>query len=219
LLKEGGNTFSEFKKRVMTLSPEERRKIAESQFENKKAFEITPKTTEVGSFTFERTYDIGGFRDLQRQRGDRQQTSPYSTDLGFHMPGEVLELGGDVADRYFILMNEVKSLHDDLKESGIHSAAQYAPAMANLLNHIVTMDPNQLFYQTKLRAQAAGADSYRTIALQEIAQGLEKLPAFNGLIEYDSNPYYPLNRLPESVNGTIKGFVEKTKAASSVGKD
>jgi len=206
LLKEDekGTPFTELIKSVKTLTHKERREIAESQYEGKKSFEINPKTTEVGSLTFERTYDIGGYRDLQRQRGDRQQTSPYSTNVGFHMPGEIFEIGNDLPEKYFKVMKQVKRLHDDLKEEGLHSAAQYAPAMANLLTHVVTLDPNQLFYQAKLRGQAAGADSYRTIALQEMEQGLEKMPAFKGLIEYDSTPYYPLNRLPEAVNGAIK---------------
>lgn len=206
---ESGSPFSELVKSVQNLGPEKRRKIAESQYKGKKSFEINPKTTEVGSLVFERTYDIGGYRDLQRQRGDRQQTSPYSTNIGFHMPEEIFELGEDLPVRYFKVMEEVKKLHDNLKEEGLHSAAQYAPAMANLITHIVTLDPNQLFYQAKLRAQAAGADSYRTIALQEMQQGLDKLPAFKGLIEYDATPYYPLNRLPEAVNRIIKKTKEK----------
>lgn len=211
LLKEDerGAPFSELVKSVRNLSPEERRRIAESQYKGKKPFEINPKTTEVGSFVFERTYDIGGYRDLQRQRGDRQQTSPYSTNIGFHMPEEIFELGEDLPQRYFSAMEDVRKLHDDLKSEGLHSAAQYAPAMANLITHVVTLDPNQLFYQAKLRGQAAGADSYRTIALQEMQQGLDKLPAFKGLIEYDSTPYYQLNRLPEAVNGIIKKAKEK----------
>ncbi len=206
---ESGAPFSELVKSVKKLSTEERRRIAESQYKGKKSFEINSKTTEVGSFTFERTYDIGGYRDLQRQRGDRQQTSPYSTNIGFHMPEEIFELGEDLPPRYFKAMEEVRKLHDDLKGEGLHSAAQYAPVMANLITHVVTLDPNQLFYQAKLRAQAAGADSYRTIALQEIQQGLAKMPAFNGLIEYDGTFYYPLNRLPEAVNGIIKKAQEK----------
>lgn len=204
-----GNSFSELVEITRKLSPTQRREIAESQFIGKKSFEINPKTTEIGGFIFERTYDIGGYRDLQRQRGDRQQPSPYSTDIGFHMPGEIFELGEDLPEKYFEAMKQVKQLHDDLREEGLHSAAECAPAMANLITHVVTLDPNQLFYQTKLRGQAAGADSYRTIALQEIDQGFEKLPAFKGLIEYDNTPYYPLNRLPEAINGAIRRAKEK----------
>ncbi len=206
---ESGAPFSELVKSVKNLNTEERRRIAESQYKDKEPFEINPKTTEIGSLTFERTYDIGGYRDLQRQRGDRQQTSPYSTNIGFHMPGEIFELGNDLPPRYFKAMEDVRKLHDDLKGEGLHSAAQYAPVMANLITHVVTLDPNQLFYQAKLRAQAAGADSYRAIALREIQQGLDKMPTFNGLIEYDGTFYYPLNRLPEAVNGIIKKAKEK----------
>jgi hypothetical protein len=57
LLKEDerGTPFTELVRSVKTLAPEQRRRIASSQFAGKKSFEINPKTTEVGSLTFERT--------------------------------------------------------------------------------------------------------------------------------------------------------------------
>ncbi|RMD45878.1 hypothetical protein D6829_01040 [Candidatus Pacearchaeota archaeon] len=199
-----GHTFAEILETVRKLSPEKRRQIAKSQFEGKKSFELNPKTTEIGSFVFCRRYDIGAFRDLQRQRGDRQRVGPYSTNLGYHMPEEISFLEGGLDEDFEKVLKEVKDLHDDLKNEEMHSAAQYVPVMANLIEHVVTMDPNQLFYQAKLRCQPAGADSYRKIALQEIEQGLEHLPAFRGLIDFDSTPKYPLNRLVEAVNGKIR---------------
>ncbi len=75
--------------------------------------------------------------------------------------------------------------------------------MANVIRQAVTMDPVQAFYQARLRSQPAGADTYRTIAQQEIHQVLDKMPAFNGLVIFDDN-YYPLNRLPEKTDGYIR---------------
>ncbi len=195
----GRFSFVELEDIVKDLSFEERQEIARSQFENKKGHEILPKSMEVGSFIFERTYDIGAFRDLQRQRGDRQQIAPYSV-FGYHMPKEVGEIKLD--EDYVNLMNEVKELYDDVKREGLHGAAEYVPLMANLVRHVTTMDPVQAFYQAKLRAQPAGADSYRSIARSEIKQILGVMPAFDGLVEFDDNEY-PLNRLPEAVQGTI----------------
>jgi hypothetical protein len=205
-VEDKGKTIEELKDLVAHLRPEERKKIAEKLFEGKKMHEVNPKMTEIGSLTFSRIYDIGAYRDLHRQRGDRQQISPYSTNFGYHMPKEIGLIGQGMPERFKGLMHEAKRLHDDLKSERMHSAAQYAPVMANLIHHVTTMDPNQLFYQAQLRCQPAGADSYRTIALQEIKQGLEIMPALRGIIPFDNSPIYPLNRLPEAVKGEINRY-------------
>jgi len=192
-------SFKELKDIVKNLGLDERREIAKSQVEGKQRHEIYPKIMEVGAFTFERLCDFGAYRDLQRQRGDRQQIAPYSV-MGYHMPEGIQEIG---LKREFVnLMEEVKKLHNDMKRVGLHGAAEYTPLMANLVRHVVTMDPAQAFYQAKLRAQPAGENSYRNIARQEIKQVLELMPAFDGLIEFDDGDH-PLNRLPEAVEGTI----------------
>ncbi|MEK6897965.1 MAG: FAD-dependent thymidylate synthase [Nanoarchaeota archaeon] len=202
---DGNYPFDELRKIAESLTPEKRREIAKSQFEGKMGFELISKVMEVGSFIFERTYDIGGFRDLQRQRGDRQQTAPYSV-FGFHMPKEIGEIG--LEKEFVHLMYEVKELHDELRTKHFHEAAEYVPVMANLVRHVVTMDPVQAFYQAKLRTQPAGAETYRGIARQEIKQVLELMPSFKGFVEFDNNDYV-LNRLPEAVNGVIERLSKK----------
>jgi hypothetical protein len=107
-------------------------------------------------------------------------------------------------------MERVRALSDDLRLAGYHEAAEYVPVMANTIRHVVTKDPTQCFYEAGLRTQPAGADSYREIARQEIVQVLEVMPAFKGLIPYDAE-HYPLNRLPEQVNG----FVRREKARNT----
>lgn len=199
-----GRNLQEIVEGTQHLTLEQKRKIAKSQFDGKKDYEINPKRTEIGTFTFSRLYDIGGYRDLQRQRGDRQQVTPYNTHNGFYMPEEIDLIEGRNAEEYMKLLGAVSKLHDDLRAAGLQSAAEYAPVMAHMISHIVTMDPNQLFYQAKLRTQPAGADSYREVALQEIRQGLELLPSFKGIVPFDGTQKYPLNRLPETVNAMIR---------------
>ncbi|MBU0959077.1 MAG: FAD-dependent thymidylate synthase [Nanoarchaeota archaeon] len=203
------HSFEELEVIVRGLSLEDRRKIAASQFEGKEPHELNPKTMEVGSFTFERTYDIGAYRDLQRQRGDRQQIAPYST-FAYNMPKEIPDLGGDLEERFHEVAREVKQLHDDLIDAGLHSAAEYVPLMANMIRHVTTKDPVQCFYEAKLRAQAAGADSYRKIARQEIHQVLNVMPSFKGLVEFD-DAEYPLNRLPETLRMEIDRVIKRKR--------
>ena len=204
---DGSVSFKELRKCVRGLDFSERRKIAESYVAGMGSHDLFSKVAEVGTFTFERNYDIGAMRDLQRQRGDRQQLGPY-TVTGFHMRSEIGEMG--LGDRFRSLMERVRALSDDLKLAGYHEAAEYVPVMANTIRHVVTKDPTQCFYEAGLRTQPAGADSYREIARQEIEQVLGVMPSFKGLIPYDGE-HYPLNRLPEQVNGFIRR--EKTKRA------
>ncbi len=195
-------SFDELRELASSLSPEEKRDVILNEFEGKKPFELVPKSMEVGSFTFERMYDIGAYRDLHRQRGDRQQIAPYTT-FSYHMPEEISSLNSPLEERFHKIALEAKSLHDDLKNSNYHSAAEYVPIMANLIRHVATKDPVQCFYEAKLRAQAAGADSYRRIAREEIHQVLDVMPSFKGLVEFDDTPSYPLNRLPEKIRMAV----------------
>ncbi|MBW2968119.1 FAD-dependent thymidylate synthase [Candidatus Woesearchaeota archaeon] len=205
---DGSTSLADLKKMVSDMSFEEKREIAESVTLGKQSHEIFPKLMECGAVVFERLYDLGAFRDLQRQRGDRQQYNKYSV-IGYNMPKEVEEIG--LKDEFVTLMVEVKQFYDLLRKEGHPAAAQYVPVMANVIRHVTTKDVVQCFYEAKLRAQPAGIDSYRSIAQQEISQILEVMPVFKGLIPYDE-AYYELGRLPETVNGKIRRY--KPKAAA-----
>src|SRR3989338_1218237 len=196
----GSISFDTLIGKVFSMNAEQKREIAMSYVGDMGVHDLFEKVAEVGNVTFERVYDIGAMRDLQRQRGDRQQLGNY-TVVGYHMRPEIEEIG--LKKEFEELMNKVKELHDKMKEVGYHIAAEYVPLMANTIRHVVTKDPVQCFYEAELRTQAAGADSYREIALQEIKQVLDVLPSFRGLIPYDEK-IHPLNRLNEKVNGYIR---------------
>ncbi len=201
----GEKSFNDLVWDIRGLSFDKKREIAQNMFKDKQSYEINAKDMEVGSFTFERLYDIGAFRDLQRQRGDRQQIIPYTAKIGYNMPSEIAEIG--LGDEFRGLMGEVKQFYEKLESHGLRSIAEYVPLMANLIRHVTTKDPVQCFYEAKLRTQPAGNDSYRNIAQQEIKQVLEAMPSFENFVERDMN-YYPLNRLPEAV----KGYIEKEES-------
>ncbi|MFC1741411.1 FAD-dependent thymidylate synthase [Nanoarchaeota archaeon] len=197
---DGSRSVEELKEIVKEMSYDEKREIAESATAGKQPFEIFSKAMECGAVVFERLYDIGAYRDLQRQRGDRQQINRYSV-IGYNMPKEVAEIGHD--KEFVELMGEVKKVYDLFIKEGMHGAAEYVPVMANVLRHVVTKDVVQCFYEAKLRAQPAGIDSYRWIAQQEIKQLLEMMPVFKGLVPYDDK-YYDLGRLHETMNMKIR---------------
>jgi thymidylate synthase ThyX len=204
---DGRRSIIELKEAVQRMSRAEKRKIAESVTKNRGGHDIFSKVMECGTVTFERLYDIGAFRDLQRQRGDRQQYNRYSV-IGYNMPKEVAEIG--LGSEFVIMMHEVKAMYDAIRAEGMYGAAEYVPVMANVLRHVTTKDVVQCLYEGPLRTQPAGIDSYRSIVQKEIRQLVELMPAFEGLIPYDLN-YYELGRLPELVNGKVRQQKAKQK--------
>jgi thymidylate synthase ThyX len=192
----GRHNFKDLIRRVNGLPPSKRKEIAQAAMAEKGQHDLYPKLVEVGSVTFERDYDIGSFRDLQRQRGDTQQRCRYGTH-GYQMPPEIAEIG---LEKEFIgLMGEVKTLYNQMLDAGLNSAAEYLPVMANRIRHVVTEDLAQVAYVAGLRTQPAGHDSYRAIAIQETEQALTLLPAFRDLITFDSKETYTLGRLEEHI--------------------
>jgi len=199
---DGSISIEELKGIIKTLTFDEKREIAESVIKGKPLHEIFHKSMECGAVVFERLYDLGAFRDLQRQRGDKQQYNKYSV-IGYNLPEEFIEIG--MKKEFVELMQDVKDFTDTLRNDGYHEAVQYFPVMANVIRHVTTKDPVQCFYEAKLRTQPAGIDSYRLIAQQEIKQLLDIMPVFKGLIPYDDN-YYELGRMPETVNMKVRRY-------------
>ncbi len=202
---EGKASLEELKAVVRNMSFDEKREVARSVTEEKQPYEIFNKSMEIGAVTFERVYDIGAYRDLQRQRGDRQQTNRYSV-IGYNMPKEIAEMG--MEEEFVSMMQEVKEVYELFKKDGLHAAAEYVPVMANVIRHITTKDPVQCFYEAKLRSQPAGIDSYRSIAQQEIKKLIELMPVFDGLVPFDNN-YYDLGRLPETTRMVTDRYKKK----------
>lgn len=208
---EGKASIEELKAVIKKMSYEQKREIAKAVTENKPSCEIFNKSMEISAVVFERVYDIGAYRDLQRQRGDRQQTNRYSV-IGYNMPNEIAEI--DMEEEFVSMMQEVKEVYELFKKDGLHAAAEYVPVMANVIRHVATKDPVQCFYEAKLRTQPAGIDSYRSIAQQEIKKLLKLMPVFNGLVPFDDN-YYDLGRLPETTRMVIDRYKKKIAAGLS----
>ncbi len=200
-------SLAQIKDHVKTLSADQRHQIAKTLLEGKKGYEEYPKDMEVGAFTFERVYDIGAYRDLQRQRGDRQQCAPYSI-VGYNRPPEFSEIGMEM--HFNQAMWDTLDVYEEFVKRGFPHAAECVLTMANLVRHVTTKDPVQQFYEAKLRTQPAGIDSYRLIEQQETEIVLQHMPSFRGLVHVD-NEYYPLGRLPEAVNGYIREANAKRK--------
>ncbi|USN45778.1 MAG: FAD-dependent thymidylate synthase [Candidatus Woesearchaeota archaeon] len=203
----GEHSFADIVGRVASLDQDERRKIALTLLEGMGPHDEFPHALEVGALVFERTYNYGAFRDLQRQRGDRQQWSRYGFH-GFTMHPMFENVG--MRDEVVAAMHLGRKLYVDLLAAGHKNAAEYVAPMMGVVQHVVTMDPRQQFYQAGLRTWDQGHEDYRRIANDEVAATLRRLPAFQGLVRFDPATYR-LNRLPEKVNSIVQGEIKKAQ--------
>jgi thymidylate synthase ThyX len=195
----------QLKKSVEELSIRQRKNMAKQFLNEIGTHDLYPKEMEIGSLTFERFYDIGAYRDLQRHRGDRQQCAPYKV-IGYNMPSEIAEIG--MEKEFIHAMHLVLEVHELIAKQVSPFVAEYVPVMGNMIYQVTTRDPVQQFYEARLRTIPAGIDSYRSIAQQEMKQTLNLLPAFKGLVKWDEE-YYDLGRLDETVNGHIREQLKK----------
>ena len=205
-----GKSFESLLKEIPNLNKDDKIKLFRSILEDKKKYEQLVKYLEIGSFVFERNYDIGAYRDLQRHRGDRQQRSKFSA-ASYVMPPEFKDVG---LDKEFIkIMNESKQLYDEIENSEYSSTASYFCLMAHTVRHVITEDPFQALYVANLRTKSSGIDSYRNIAQQEIEQIFMLMPHLKkaydelGMQAYDPVKKYNLPRLDENINANINKAV------------
>ena len=118
------------------------------------------------------TFDlIGGFaeyRDLERHRMLTQQRQGLTTDYGFIIPPEMLEV--KLEDKVRDVEARMRSLNQDLRHAGLDEAAQYATLFNHRLRFMMGMNLRELQHLGELRTQKAGHFSYRSMVMEMVRQ-------------------------------------------------
>ncbi len=132
----------------------------------------TPRGLEAGyPITFDLVGCFAEYRDLQRHRMLTQQRQLLSTDLGFVMPAEIVEVGlGKEVEELVKLMEE---LNFELKQRGLIITSQYATLFNHRMRFVMGMNLREFQHLSELRTQPAGHFSYRSMTM-EMAKALEK---------------------------------------------
>jgi thymidylate synthase ThyX len=107
--------------------------------------------------------DFGTWRDLQRHRMTTQFNQLLSPDLGYHTPGEILDMGlmGDWAGveagaaMYNVLLGELGP-----------AVAQYAVPMAYRMRSLFKLNVRELHALVELRSRPGGHINYRRVAAE-----------------------------------------------------
>ncbi|MDO8508614.1 MAG: FAD-dependent thymidylate synthase [Nanoarchaeota archaeon] len=159
------------------------------------------------------TFDlVGGFaeyRDLERHRMLTQQRQDLTTDLGFIMPSEMIEVGMEKEVREVV--EKMEYLNSEIKNTGQYNAAQYATLFNHRMRFMLGMNLREFQHLSELRTQPAGHFSYRSMVM-EMGRELEKRDPWAanayGFINY-SDPDNKITRANEQSKIAGKNLAKK----------
>jgi len=118
--------------------------------------------------TFDLVGCFGEYRDLERHRMLTQQRQLLTTDLGFVMPSEVIEVGFE--SRVLEVVKAMEKLNKGLRELDFISASQYATLFNHRIRFVLGMNLREFQHLSELRTQPAGHYSYRAMVMKMAEQ-------------------------------------------------
>lgn len=118
--------------------------------------------------TFDLVGCFGEYRDLQRNRMLTQQRQLLTTDLGFLMPSEVIEVGFE--SKVMEVVKGMEKLNKGLRELGFVSASQYATLFNHRIRFMMGMNLREFQHLSELRTIPAGHYGYRAMTMKMAEQ-------------------------------------------------
>ncbi len=148
-------------------------------------------------FTFDLVGGFAEYRDLERHRMLTQQRQRLTTDLGFIIPSEMIQVG--LEEKVQEVEGMMRSLNNDLRKSGLKEAAQYATLFNHRIRFMLGMNLRELQHLAELRTQPAGHFSYRSMVQEMVRKIEERDPwakEFLGFVNF-SDPDNKISRAAE----------------------
>lgn len=180
------NKFDEIYERVREMTFDEKMKILERYVEKRKwhdEFIGMEEEADQVKVNIEIVSDLGAIRDLRRhQKNDRCEIFPPTLDLGYSIPLEVEEIGGEVKRRF---ENAMEIAHESeiriRKEMPYYHWYVIPMAAHQILNFSIGVD--QLQYLIFTRSTPEGNPSYRQDMFNLVREVGKKLPWLLGYRE------------------------------------
>jgi thymidylate synthase ThyX len=142
-------------------------------------------------YTFEVVVDYGAFRDIQRHRIGTQLNPGLDPWLGYEIPEDIIEAGGEA--RYREAMSRAADLYARVATDA-PDAASYVLPMAYRKRVVFDWDLREVAHFVRLRSAPQGHLSYRRIAWQMRDAVVARHPFVADLLPVDREAY-PLGRL------------------------
>ena len=137
------------------------------------------------------------YRDLERHRILTQQRQDLSTDLGFIIPPEIIEIG--LEEKVKEVESRMSDLNSDLKRVGLKEVSQYATLFNHRMRFMLGMNLRENQHLEELRTGPAGHFSYRAMTQEMARQLIAKYPWTEIFLEYVdySDPNNKISRANE----------------------
>lgn len=131
-----------------------------------------PRVFRKFPISFEVMMDYGAYRDLQRHRRCEIWAEPLTSNYGYLVPDDIA--GTDIEPEYREAMESIHAYQDDV----IHDPElfQYVVPLGYLHRSVFSMDLAELYYIVEIRTPPQGHISYRRVAYEMYAKGLEVYP-------------------------------------------
>jgi len=143
---------------------------------------------------------VGGFaeyRDLERHRMLTQQRQILTTDLGFILPSEMVEVG--LENEVLEVVGMMEDLNGELRKEGLTYASQYATLFNNRIRFMMGMNLREFQHLSELRTTPTGHFSYRSMVMKMASQLSSRDPwskEFYEFVDY-SDPGSKISRANE----------------------
>ncbi|MBR9703872.1 dTMP kinase [Candidatus Pacearchaeota archaeon] len=125
----------------------------------------TPRGFEAGyPITFDLIGSFAEYRDLQRHRMLTQQRQLLSTEHGFILPPEVVEVGMD--KEVLEVVSLMEELNKEILEKGLLVASQYATLFNHRMRMMMGMNLREFQHLSELRTIPQGHFSYRAMVME-----------------------------------------------------
>ena len=175
------------------MSPAARRKIIRTFVQlRQNRRHRPPRAFEMTDYTFDFLTNFGMFRDLHRHRVLTLERQLLTTNHGFSMPSEVLDLG--IQKDFVDCMSKSKEVFD-LISPKMPEQAQYVVNFAYNYPYFMRLDLREATHLIELRTVPQGHPNYRKVG-QNMYKAIKKVhPTLSQIIKFVDLKQYELERL------------------------
>ena len=185
-------TFSEIQKNVKKISTKEKIKIINELAAIRKNRRHRPtRAFEMVNYTFDLVTNYGMFRDFHRHRALTLERQLLTTDNGFDIPNEVIELG--IKKEFNNCMNFTKDVFNLIKKKN-PVQGQYVVNFAYNYPYFMNMNLREATHLIELRTVPQGHIDYRRVAQKMFNSIKKKHPILSKIMKYVDLNEYELER-------------------------
>jgi len=185
-------SFTEIQKNVKKINSKEKIKIInELASIRKNRRHRPPRAFEMVNYTFDLVTNYGMFRDFHRHRALTLERQLLTTDNGFDIPNEIIELG--IEKDFENCMEFSKDVFNLIRKKNPNQG-QYVVNFAYNYPYFMSMNLREATHLIELRTVPQGHPDYRKVAQEMFNLIKKKHPILSKIVKYVDLNEYELER-------------------------